>query len=46
MSVIEDLTKDFRNLEENLTKRFQQQQKLKTSRQPGMDAETEKHFDL
>lgn len=43
---IEDLTKDFQNLEENLTKKFHQQQKLTTSRQPGVDAETEKHLDF
>ena len=45
---IEVLTKDFQNLEESLTKKFHQQQKPTTGngRQPGVDAETEKHLDF
>ena len=45
---IEVLTKDFKNLEEGLTKKFHQQQKSTTGngREPGMDTETEKHFDF
>jgi chaperonin cofactor prefoldin len=45
---IEVLTKDFKNLEEGLTKKFHQQQKSTTGngREPAVDAETEKHLDF
>ena len=45
---IEVLTKDFKNLEEGLTKKFHQQQKSTTGngREPAVNAETEKHLDI